>query len=118
MLRSNLCDYSDACIVVKGRITVEGDKMIKQEIKKWFSKLMLRLFLGEKKCFSERKEFFKEKKIFQWEKIFSLVKRVSHWEKIFSLGKNVSQWGRRFSRNLQKILSNWLSWTISQVISK
>ena len=25
MLRSNLCDYRDAHIVVKGRITVEGD---------------------------------------------------------------------------------------------
>ena len=24
MLRSDLCDYSDACIVVKGRITDEG----------------------------------------------------------------------------------------------
>ena len=24
MLRSDLCDYSDACIVVKGRITIEG----------------------------------------------------------------------------------------------
>ena len=25
MLRSNLCDYSDAYIVVKGKINVEGD---------------------------------------------------------------------------------------------
>ena len=25
MLRSDLCDYSDACIVVKGTITGEGD---------------------------------------------------------------------------------------------
>ena len=25
MIRSNLCDYSDAYIVVKGTITVEGD---------------------------------------------------------------------------------------------
>ena len=24
MLRSDLCDYSDACIAVKGRITIEG----------------------------------------------------------------------------------------------
>ena len=32
MLRSDLCSYSDACIVVKERITVEGTKL-KQEIK-------------------------------------------------------------------------------------
>ena len=25
MLRYDLCDYSDACIVVKGDITLEGD---------------------------------------------------------------------------------------------
>ena len=34
MLRLDLCDYSDAYIVAKGRITVEGViMMIKQEIK-------------------------------------------------------------------------------------
>ena len=25
MLRSDLCDYSDVCIIAKGRVTVEGD---------------------------------------------------------------------------------------------
>ena len=34
MLRSNLCDYSDAYIVAKGRITVEGDNDAKTRIKK------------------------------------------------------------------------------------
>ena len=34
MLKSDLCDYSDAYIVAKGRITVEGVIMIiKQKIK-------------------------------------------------------------------------------------
>ena len=28
MLRSDLCDYSDAYIVEKGTITVEGDNML------------------------------------------------------------------------------------------
>ena len=44
MLRSDLCDYSDAYIVAKGRITVEGVIMIiKQKIKSWSSKAMLHL---------------------------------------------------------------------------
>ena len=34
MLRSDLCDYSDAYIVVKGRITVEGDNDDKTRNKK------------------------------------------------------------------------------------
>ena len=34
MLRSCLCDYSDACIPVKGRITVEGDHDDKTRSKK------------------------------------------------------------------------------------
>ena len=34
MLRSHLCDYSDAYIVVKGRITVEGDNHEKTRNKK------------------------------------------------------------------------------------
>ena len=42
MLSSDLCDYIDAYIV-KGRIIVEGDMMLKQEIKNYFSKLILRL---------------------------------------------------------------------------
>ena len=33
MLRSDLCEYSDACIVVKGRITVEGVNDDKRETK-------------------------------------------------------------------------------------
>ena len=36
-LRSNLCDYSDACIVVKGRISIrdtnDSKEMITKEIK-------------------------------------------------------------------------------------
>ena len=34
MLRSDFCDYSDAYIVVKGRITVEGDNDTKTNNKK------------------------------------------------------------------------------------
>ena len=34
MLRSDLCDYSDAYIVVKGTITVEGDNDAKTRNKK------------------------------------------------------------------------------------
>ena len=34
MLRSDLCNYSDAYIVVKGRITVEGDNDAKTRNKK------------------------------------------------------------------------------------
>ena len=34
MSRSNLCYYSDACIVVKGTITVEGDNDNKKIDKK------------------------------------------------------------------------------------
>ena len=30
LLRSDLCDYSDACIVAKGEITVEGDNNAKK----------------------------------------------------------------------------------------
>ena len=33
MLRSDLCDYSDAYVVVKGAVTVEGDMMLKQKTK-------------------------------------------------------------------------------------
>ena len=33
MLRSDLCDYSDACIVVKRDITLEGDNDAIKEIK-------------------------------------------------------------------------------------
>ena len=34
MLRSNLCEYSDAYIVVKGRITIKGDNNAKARNKK------------------------------------------------------------------------------------
>ena len=33
MFRCDLCDYSKTYIVIKRRVTVEGDNMIKQEIK-------------------------------------------------------------------------------------
>ena len=38
MLRSDLCDYGGAYIVVKERITVEGDKDAKTRNKKLFFK--------------------------------------------------------------------------------
>ena len=38
MLRSDFCDYSDAYIVVKGRITVEGDNDTKTRNIKLISK--------------------------------------------------------------------------------
>ena len=34
MLRSNLCDYSDACIVAKGRITVDNTADVNKTNKK------------------------------------------------------------------------------------
>ena len=43
MLRSDLCDYIVAYVVVKGRITVEGDKDAKTRIKSSSSKIMLHL---------------------------------------------------------------------------
>ena len=33
MLRSDLCDYSDVCIVVKGDITLEGDNDVNKRNK-------------------------------------------------------------------------------------
>ena len=33
VLRSDLCDYGDAYIIVEGKITVEGDNYDKKEIK-------------------------------------------------------------------------------------
>ena len=41
MLRSDLCDYSDAYIVVKGTITVEGDNDVKERNEKLTYKLMV-----------------------------------------------------------------------------
>ena len=42
MLRSILCDYSDAYIVVKWTITVEGDDDDKKRDKKWSFKNIAR----------------------------------------------------------------------------
>ena len=41
MLRSNLCDYSDAYIDVKGTITVEGHNVAKTRNKKLILRIML-----------------------------------------------------------------------------
>ena len=38
MLRSDLCEYSDAYIVVEGRITVEGNSVVKTRNKKFIFK--------------------------------------------------------------------------------
>ena len=44
MLRSELCDYSDLYIVVKGTITVEGDDAkIKRDKKNYLLKIMIHL---------------------------------------------------------------------------
>ena len=43
MLRSDLCDYSDAYIVVKGTITIERDGDNKKEIKNYPLRIMLYL---------------------------------------------------------------------------
>ena len=44
MLRSELCDYSDVYIVVKGTITVEGDDAkIKRDMKNYLLKIMIHL---------------------------------------------------------------------------
>ena len=44
MLRSDLCDYSDTYIVVKGTISVEGDEENKKKkIKKYPLRIMLHL---------------------------------------------------------------------------
>ena len=51
MLKSNLCDYSDAYILVKGTITITGAKLMQQldkqmkEIKKWYLKIVLHLLI-------------------------------------------------------------------------
>ena len=43
MSRSNLCDYIDAYIVVKGTVTVEGDNDIKKINRKLILRIMLHL---------------------------------------------------------------------------
>ena len=43
MLRSDLCDYRDAYIIVKGTITVEGNDDSKKEIKNYHFRKMLHL---------------------------------------------------------------------------
>ena len=51
MLKSNLCDYLDAYILVKGTITITGAKLMQQldkqmkEIKKWYLKIVLHLLI-------------------------------------------------------------------------
>ena len=49
MLRSDLCDYSDAYIVVKGTITVEGTNYANKKNKKVTSRVMLHLDHENKK---------------------------------------------------------------------
>ena len=43
MLKSDLCDHSDAFIVAKGTITFEGDDDNKKEIKSYPLRIMLHL---------------------------------------------------------------------------
>ena len=51
MLKSSLCDYSDAYILVKGKITIAGQEMMQQldkqmkEIKAWYLKIVPHLFI-------------------------------------------------------------------------
>ena len=49
MLRSNICGYSDAYIVVNRRITVEGDNYAKKRNKKL---VMLHLYQANQKSMS------------------------------------------------------------------
>ena len=49
MLRSDLCDYSDTYIVVKGRISVTGTNNVNRKKKKLTFKNMLRLDHGYQK---------------------------------------------------------------------
>ena len=66
MLRSNLCDYRDACIVIKGRITVEGDNDGKTINKKMIFKTNAPF---ASRC---EKKFLREKRVPQREKKFSI----------------------------------------------
>ena len=48
MLKSSLCDYSDAYILAKGTITITGagaDAAARQEIKVWYLKIVLPLLI-------------------------------------------------------------------------
>ena len=40
MLKSDLCDYSDACIIVKGRISVTGTNNANKRNKRYLSRIM------------------------------------------------------------------------------
>ena len=82
MLRSNLCDYSDACIVVKGRITVEGDTDDKTRNKKMIFKTNA--------PFVSRweKKFLREKRVLQREKKFSMGENFLIGQESFSLREN------------------------------
>ena len=66
MLRSNLCDYRDACIVIKRRITVEGDNDGKTINKKMIFKINAPF---ASRC---EKKFLREKRVPQREKKFSM----------------------------------------------
>ena len=49
MLRSDLCDYSDAYIVVKGDITLEGDNDANKRNKNLALKIMHHLLIASQK---------------------------------------------------------------------
>ena len=66
MLRSNLCDYRDACIVIKRTITVEGDNDGKTINKKMIFKINAPF---ASRC---EKKFLREKRVPQREKKFSM----------------------------------------------
>ena len=55
MLRSDLCDYSDAYFVVKGTTTVEGTNDAIKEIKSSLSRIMHRLDNSYKKLKTMKK---------------------------------------------------------------
>ena len=52
MLKSSLCDYSDAYILFKGTITINGEELMQQldkqmkEIKVWHLKILLPLLIA------------------------------------------------------------------------
>ena len=49
MLRSDLCDFSDAYIVVKGTITVTGTSNRSRKNRPWDLKILHHLLVGFKK---------------------------------------------------------------------
>ena len=98
MLRSNLCDYSDACIVVKGRLTVEGDNDYKTRNKKMIFKTNApfvsrweETFLREKRVLQREKKFSMGENFLIGKKSFSLRETFLIGKKYFSVRKNVLQ---------------------------